>query len=255
MNSIVDIDEILSENEQWRKLEEEWGIPVDLEGDADDDQPVLHRVFSTIDLKTTFDSSFLFKKVRRNLGRQLSKKSASSALEYRDFISNLQNDPMRESSQQFYCVNGQIVSAVSVDEICKKIDDIFKSIEKLSSCSTVRKKVKTLPEIVQCSISATDLSFDDTEYEYNSEIDRHMEEAFQELSSTINSIDRVDMSTLESVTTLVRKFSSILNHPNMKCNPRHQRQCSEKFKDLAEFWKSRAFANEASNKNCNEPNR
>ncbi|XP_045491419.1 uncharacterized protein LOC123691181 [Colias croceus] len=251
MNSIVDIDEILSENEQWKKLEEEWGIPIDLEGD-DDDQPTIQRVLSTIDLKTTFDSSFLFKKVRRNLGRRLSKKSIASAPEYGDFIRNLQNDPMRESSQQFYCVNGQILSAVSVDEICKKIDDIFKSIEKLSSCSTVRKKVKTIPEIVQCSISATDLSFDDTEYEYNSEMDRHMEEAFQELSSTINTIDRGDKSTLESVTTLVRKFSIIVNHPKMKCNPRHQRQCSEKFKDLAEFWKSRAFANEGFSKNCDE---
>ncbi|CAK1545058.1 unnamed protein product [Leptosia nina] len=231
MNSIVDIDDILSENDQWKKLEEEWGNPIDLEVETEEDQPQITRVISCLDLKTTFDSSFLFKKVRRNLGRQLSKKSTASALEYNEFISDLR--PSRESSQHFF----NIVSTASLDEICRKIDDIFKSIDKLSTCSMKRK----LPEVVDCSISATDLSFDDTVQDsYSSEIDRHMEEAFQELSS-IKGAEQIDQSTLESVTTMVRKFSRILEHPIMKCSRRRQRQCSDKFKDLAEFWNSRAF--------------
>lgn len=239
MNSMVDVDEILSENEQWKKLEEEWGIPIDLEVDDRDDQPKLRPVFSCLDLKTTFDSSSLFKKVRRKLGRQLSNNSTKSANEYQDFINNLKN-PCKGSSQQFLCMN-QHISAASVEEICRKIDDIFRSIEKLSTCS-MRKSKYNIPEIVHCSISASDLSFDDTvdESYYDSEIDKHMEEAFHELS-TIKSTERIDQSTLESVTTLVRKFSNILEHPTMKRSVRRQKKCSEKFKDLAEFWKSRAF--------------
>ncbi|XP_047512483.1 uncharacterized protein LOC125054555 [Pieris napi] len=243
MNSIVDTDQILSENEHWKKLEEQWGIPIDLEVDESDDQPKLRPVFSCLDLKTTFDSSFLFKKVRRKLGRQLSKTSTKTAADYQDFLNHL-HDPSKESSQQFLCIQNAI-SASSVEEICKKIDDIFRSIEKLSTCSIRKPKVK-LPEIVHCSISASDLSFDDTvqdESHYDSEIDRHMEEAFHDLS-TIKSTEHIDKSTLESVTTLVRKFSSILEHPTMKHSARRQKQCSEKFRDLAEFWKSHAFNTE-----------
>ncbi|XP_026489985.1 uncharacterized protein LOC113396302 [Vanessa tameamea] len=241
MSTLIDNDTILSENEQWTRLEEEWGKPIDLEVDAEDDSPRIKSAYSTLDLKgTTFDSSFLFKKVRRKIGRQLSKKSTSSALEYNDFISNLKDDPSRESSKQFYFINGQLVSAASIENICDTIDDIFKSIDKLSTVtSTVRKE--KFPDKVQCSISATDLSFDtDTEDTKYSEIERHIEEAFEEFNS-ISAVDAIDQSTLDSVTTLVQKFSSVLNDPVIQCSPRRRRQCCEKFKELADFWKNRAF--------------
>ncbi|XP_050678736.1 uncharacterized protein LOC126974992 [Leptidea sinapis] len=239
MRPVLDIDQILSENKEWRKLEEEWGIPVDLEADNDDDTPQLKPVVSTLDLKTTFDSSFLFKKVRRHVGRQVSK---ISNLEYKDFINDLQHGSSKESSQQFYIVNGQIISATSVDEICKKIDEVFKTIERFAMA-----KANNLPETIACSISTSDLSFDDTnrgdEVNDTDEMERHMEEAFQDLNSTLNNmeLEGVDRSTLDSVTTLVRKYSDVLSRPAVKCSPRRERQCSEKFKDLAEFWKSRAF--------------
>lgn len=237
MTAILDIDDILSENEQWKKLEEEWGIPIDLEVDAEDDTPRMKPVFSSLNLKSpTFDSSFLFKKVRRKIGRQLSKKSTNSALEYNDFISNLREDPSKESSKHFYFVNGQITSAASIEEICDKIDDIFKSIEQLCT-STIKKKV---PDVIQCSISATDLSFDDTREMTNySEIERHIDEAFEQLDVT--GIEGVDQTTLDSVTTLVRKFSKALNNPANRCSPKRRKECCEKFKDLADFWKNRAF--------------
>ncbi|XP_045785038.1 uncharacterized protein LOC123880786 [Maniola jurtina] len=253
MSSIFDADTILSENDQWRKLEEEWKT-VDLI-DIEDDTPNLKPVFSTLDLNgTTFDSSFLFKKVRRKVGRQMSKISSAS-IEYEDFISNIRDDSRNGPSKQFYFVNGQITSAASIEELCDKIDDIFKSIDELSvATSTVRNKSsreskkRIYPDLVQCSISATDLSFDDTvsqkEVTCSSEIERHIgeafEEAFEQINSTIDTLEG-DKSHLESVTTLVRKFSSVINSPMIKCNPRRQRECSDKFKQLTDFWKNQAF--------------
>lgn len=248
MSAIFDADTILSENDQWRKLEREWKT-IDLI-DVEDETPELKPVFSTLDLNgTTFDSSFLFKKVRRKVGRKLSKLSTAS-IEYEDFISNIRDDSRNDSSKQFYFVNGQITSAASIEELCDKIDDIFKSIEELTiATSTVRNKKKPVPDLVQCSISATDLSFDDTVSQNEvatSEIDRQIEEAFEEafeqFNSTIATLDG-DKSHVESVTTLVRKFSSVMNSPMIKCNPRRKRECCDKFKELTEFWKSRALEN------------
>lgn len=239
MSAIIDIDAILSENEQWKKLEEEWGVPIDLEVDTEDDTPRMRPVFSTLNLKApTFDSSFLFKKVRRKLGRQLSKRSTSS-IEYNDFINHLRDDPSKESSKEFYFVNGQIMSAASIDDICDTIDDIFKSIEQLSTSTIKKKKV---PDVVQCSISATDLSFDDTMEETNySEIKKHIDEAFEQFNSNISGIEGIDKTMIDSVTTLVRKFSNALNNPVSHYSPRRRKECCEKFRNLADFWKNRAF--------------
>lgn len=240
-STFLDPEAILSGNEQWIQLEEKWGKPVDLDTEEDHSPGKLQPVFSTLDLmKTTFDSSFLFKKVRRKVGRRLSK---SGVLDYQDFLQELQE---KNQSKQFYFINGQILSAASVEEICDTIDDIFKSVDKLSSAtSTVRKK-NTLPEKVSCSISTDDLSFDDTptEKEKNDsdDVERYIDEAFEKLNHISNmTMDDVDDVTRESVTTLVKKFSSILRNPAVNCNPRRQRQCCNKFKELAEFWKSHAF--------------
>ncbi|CAH2244236.1 uncharacterized protein LOC120624484 [Pararge aegeria] len=247
MSSIFDADTILSENDQWRKLEEEWKT-VDLV-DIEDETPHLKPVFSTLDLNgTTFDSSFLFKKVRRKVGRQISKISTAS-IEYEEFLSNIRDDSKNESTKQFYFINGQLTSAASIEELCDKIDDIFKSIDELSiATSTVRlsAKKKKVPDVVQCSISATDLSFDDTasqkEVTLSSEIDRQLEEAFEEafeqINSTIATVEG-DKSHIDSVTTLVRKFSSVMSSPMIKCNPRRRRECCDKFKELTDFWKNR----------------
>ncbi|KPJ04970.1 hypothetical protein RR46_04086 [Papilio xuthus] len=245
MSGLFDVDDILSDHEEWLKLDEEWGKPIDL--DTEDDQPpYLKSMFSTLDLKkTTFDSSFLFKKVRRKIGRQLSKRSTNSCLDYKDFLNDLQNNRSRESTKQFYFVNGQIMSAGSVEEICDKIDDYFKSIEKLTVTSTIRKS--DIPEVVKCSMSSGDFSFDDTVLKSNTDkcdsedISRFIDQAFNDFNSSIASIEDVDDTTRESVTTLVRKFSIVLNRPSMYCSPRRQRQCCEKFRDLAEFWKKRTL--------------
>lgn len=242
MSSLIDAETILSKNEQWKKLEEEWGKPVDLEVDEEDDSPRIKPVYSTLDLKgTTFDSSFLFKKVTKKVSRQLSKRSTTSALEYYDFIRHLKEDPTRESNSiTEHCVNGEM-TAQSIENICNTIDDIFKSIDKLSSATSTAKKDK-FPERIQCSISATDFSFDDDTEDYDtshySEMDRHIDEAFNNFDSKIEGIDQ---STLDSVTTLVRKFSSVLNDTAIRCSPRRQRKCCEKFMELAEFWRNRAF--------------
>ncbi|KAJ2953044.1 hypothetical protein O0L34_g7434 [Tuta absoluta] len=256
---LIDADLILSHNEQWMKLDQDWKA-VDLETEED---CRLSPVFSTLDLrKTTFDSSFLMKKVRRKVGRQVSKKSiASSDLDYKEFLNDLEDEKTKDLPlKQFYFISGQILSALSVEEICDKIDDIFKSVERLcSATSTIRKPKKkpVLPDLVQCSISATDLSFDDTEdpeKEKNDDddVDRYIDEAFDHLNSTIaslaaaESMDQLNESTKITVTTLVKKFSNILKSPVVQCSPRKakNRQIrSEKFRELAEFWNRKAMEN------------
>ncbi|XP_068629993.1 uncharacterized protein [Battus philenor] len=246
MCALLDTDAILSDHEEWIKLDEEWGKPIDLDTE-DDQRPHLRSGFSTLDLKkTTFDSSFFFKKVRRKIGRQLSKRSATSFLDYKDFLHDLQNNRSRESLKQFYFVNGQIISAGSVEEICGKIDDYFKSIEKLAITSTIRRSKSKIPEVVKCSISSAEFSFDDTVpgvISEHSDVNRIIDEAFDNFNATISSMKDIDESTLESVTTLVRKFSNVLKNPAIKKSPRRQRQCCEKFRDLAEFWKKRTLEN------------
>lgn len=252
--TFIDSDAILSINEEWMKLEEEW-IPIDLETEEDYAPSKLKPMFSSLDLrKTTFDSSFLFKKVKRKIGRQLSK--SSGVLDYKDFIQDLEKEAVKDvPGKDFYFINGQIISAVSVEEICDKIDDIFKSVDKLSSAtSTVRHK-KKIPAVVNCSISTADLSFDDTEdtekeKSDGDDIDNYIDEAFQQLSVTMASLatledDGDDERTRESVTTLVRKFTSILKSPAVRRSPRRKRQCCDRFKDLAEFWNNRAFVGDS----------
>ncbi|KOB78590.1 Uncharacterized protein OBRU01_02120 [Operophtera brumata] len=260
--NLLDSEAILSINEEWMKLEEEW-IPIDLETEEDFTPSNLQPMFSSLDLrKTTFDSSFLFKKVRRKVGRRLSKNS--SKLDYKDFIQDLEKEAVPDVPvKDFYYINGQIISAVSVEEICDKIDDIFKSVEKLcSATSTIRHKKKiNLPAIVNCSISTADLSFDDTEKERAAEdtekeksdgddIDNFIDEAFHQLSVTMASLAILDEDadgdlTKESVTTLVKKFTSILKSPVVNRSSRRKRKCCERFKDLAEFWSNRAFVGDS----------
>lgn len=239
-STFLDPEAILLGNEQWTQLEEKWGEPVDLDTEEDHPPGKLEPVLSTLDLmKTTFDSSFLMKKVRRKVGRRLSK---AGVLDYQDFLQELEE---KNQPKQFYFINGQILSAASVEDICDTIDDIFKSVDKLSSAtSTVRKK--NIPEKVSCSISVDDLSFDDTPTEKEKsdgdDVEKYIDEAFEKLSHLSNmTANDVDDVTRESVTTLVRKFSSILRSPAVNCNPRRQRQCCNKFLELAEFWKSQAF--------------
>ncbi|XP_041977199.1 uncharacterized protein LOC121731693 [Aricia agestis] len=243
MSSIIDAESILMENEHWSRLDEEWGIPVDLEADTEDDFK-LRPVFSSLDLiGSTFDSSVLLKKIRKKVGRKVSKRS-SSVLDYTEFLDDLKKNCNMESSNNFYVVNSEIITAASVEKICKEIDDVFKSIEKLSSATSTLRKGQKFPEVVQCSISIDDLSFDDTKKSsvYNSEIDRHIEEALDQFGSTISSIEKIDQSTLASVTALVQKFSSVLRSPVVTYNwsPKKKRQCCDKFKELIDFWNKRA---------------
>lgn len=252
---LIDTDVLLSGNEQWTKLEQQWGNPIDLE--TEDDRPTkISAAYSTLDLRrTTFNSPYLFKKARRKVSRQHCKKSAT--LDYKDFLKDLEDDVPRELPlKQFYYISGQILSALSVDEICDRIDDIFKSIEKLCSATSTIHKKKILPERVQCSIDASDLSFDDTvddkEKCDSDDVSRYIDEAFDQLNATIdtinnliddNDINKMNQSNKDSVTTLVRKFSSFLKSPVVNQSPRRQRQCNEKFRDLAEFWKTKALEN------------
>ncbi|XP_049867567.1 uncharacterized protein LOC126367839 [Pectinophora gossypiella] len=257
---LLDADLILSGNEQWMKLDQDWKA-IDLE--TEEEPAKLSPVFSTLDLrKSTFDSSFLFKKVRRKVGRKLSKRSMTSELDYKEFLHDLEDEAKDDKLplKQFYFISGQIISALSVEEICDKIDDIFKSVERLcSATSTIRQKKKPeMPKVVQCSISESDildLSFDDTrdserEKCDEDDIDRYIDEAFEQLNSTIANVtgDNFDCDdqSRESVTTLVRKFSRILKSPAVNCSPRRQRRCNSKFRDLAEFWQNKVLEG-----NCN----
>lgn len=233
---LLDLETILLRNEQWMKLEEDWK-PVDLDEDRteEDNEPAMTTMLSALDLKkTTFDSAQLLKKVRRKVARQLSDKSI---IDYNDFIRNLQNNEAND--QQFFFVNGQIISAVSIEEICREIDDIFKSIDRLASATSTLRNRK--PDVVQCSISAGDLSFDDTIDQIDEEkIDQCIEEAFEDLSGSFTSVCQNETSQ-ESVTTLVKRFTSLLNSPTIQCGPRRQRQCCSRFQALADFWNNRAF--------------
>lgn len=238
--NFIDPEAILYGNEQWTQLEEKWGEPVDLE--TDDDPPTsLRPVFSSLDLvKTTFDSSCLLNKVRRKVGRRLSK---NGVLDYKNFLKDLKS---ASPPKNFYSVNKQIISALSVEEICKKIDDIFKSVEKLcSATSTIRKK--GFPDVIGCSISVGDLSFDDTpsqDLTNEENVEEYIDEAFEHFEDLSKmSID--DDASKESVTTLVRKFSSILSSSAVSCNPRRRRERSTKFQELAEFWQNQAFRESA----------
>ncbi|CAH0406259.1 unnamed protein product [Chilo suppressalis] len=227
-------------------LEELWGNPVDLDTDEDIPTSKLRPVFSTLDLrKSTFDSSFLFKTVKRKVARQMSK---SSVLDYNEFLQDLQHNAVEDiPRKQFYYVSGQVLSAMSVEDICTKIDDIFKSIERLcSATSTIRLK-RNVDEIVQCSFSCGDLSFDDTvdpdqEKHASSDVDKYIEEAFEQLNSTIVSIVNknatMDEAAKDSVTALVKIFSNILKAPGHR-QSRRRRESNDKFKDLAEFWRSK----------------
>ncbi|XP_063542139.1 uncharacterized protein LOC134750836 [Cydia strobilella] len=238
MTSFIDADAILSGSEQWVQLDQKWGTPVDL--DTEDDGPRLKTVFSTLDLKkSTFDSSFLFK--RRKLGRNSSKKS----MDYKEFLQDLNDAPRNTPDKQFYFVSGQILSAISVEEICDGIDDIFKSMDKLcSATSTVRinkKRKPSMPDIVQCSISTNGLSFDDTvvnasekEKADSDDVSGYIDEVFGHLDSFTS-----ERSSKESVTTLVRRFTSMLKSP-IKCSPRKRRQCGDRFKELTEFWQAQS---------------
>lgn len=252
MSGIIDAESILSINEEWMKLEEDWK-PVDLETEEDFSPSKLTPVFSSLDLrKTTFDSSFLLKKVRQKIDRQLSKDSV--IVDYKEFLQDLEKEAVKEMpTKQFYYINGQIISAMSVDDICDKIDDIFRSVEKLSSATSTIRLKKKIPERVSCSISSGGLSFDDTEVideekekSDSDDIDKFIDEAFQQLSVTMASMatyseDADNEMSRESVTTLVRKFSSILNSPAVIKNPRRKRECCDRFKELAEFWGGKAF--------------
>ncbi|CAG9115035.1 unnamed protein product [Plutella xylostella] len=271
--SLMDTDAILSSSEHWSRLDEQWGTPIDLEtDDQQDDNFVpptsLQSFFSTIDLrpKHTFDSAIMLRRVQRKVYDSLSKRSAAS-VNYKDFIQELDRDEATHKERvdkQFYYIGGQIISAASVDEICDNIDDIFKSVSKLSATtSTIRpskaaKPAPKIPEVVECSFSTSDLSFDDThdfekEKSDGDDVDRFIDELFDELNQTMASLQTssvLDQSgarildqttTIESVTTLVKKFSSILESPAVKCSPRRQRQCCERFKDLADFWKNRTL--------------
>lgn len=250
---LIDTDVILSGNEQWTKLEQQWGNPVDLETEYD--RPTkISPAYSTLDLRrTTFNSPHLFKKARRRVGRQYLKKSAT--LDYKDFLKDLEeNEPRDLPLKQFYYISGQIFSALSVEEICDRIDDIFKSIEQLCSTTSTIQRKKILPEKVTCSIDASDLSFDDTIEEKekcdSDDVSRYIDEAFDQLNATIDTINnlidddgisKMDQSSKDSVTSLVRKFSSFLKSPVVNHSPRRKRQCNDKFRDLAEFWKSKAL--------------
>lgn len=253
MSILIDTDTILSESDQWLQLEKKWGTPIDLDTD-DDYTPVMKTVFSTLDLmKSTFDSSLLLKNARRNVARSYSK----NTVDYNDFLEDLHDAARNTPDKQFYFISGEIVSAVSVEEICDNIDDIFRSIEQLcSATSTVRlnqlRKKSSLNEVVQCSISTGNLSFDDTpvnasmnEKSDTDDVDRYIDEVFGNFNSTIATLsdNNLDSSSKETVTTLVRKFSSFLKSPSLVCSPKKKRACCDKFKDLAEFWQSRAFPN------------
>lgn len=250
--TFLDAEAILSINDQWMELEEKWGNPVDL--DTEDDQPLrkLEPVLSSLDLRTaTFDSSFLLKKVRRKLGRQISN---ASVLDYKQFTQDLQKRPEKDvQKKDFFYINGEIMSAVSIEDICDQIDDIFRSFDKLcSATSTIREKKKILPQdlpkVVNCSISTTDLSFDDTEMEKTEksgtaveDIDKFIDEAFEQLCGTITSCDFKD-TCKESVTTLVKKFSQLMKNPIVNRSVR-RKKCCDKFQELIEFWNNNALCN------------
>ncbi|XP_063378581.1 uncharacterized protein LOC134665536 [Cydia fagiglandana] len=242
MAFLLDAETILAGIEQWLQLEQKWGSPVDLD-DAQEDldrTPKMKTTFSSLDLKkSTFDSSFVFKTAERKLGKH-SKKS----MEYLEFMEDLKT-PKR--IKPFSYVSGEILSASSVEEICEDIDDVFKSLEKLcSATSTVRfsqvKKRPSINDIVQCSISAADLSFDDT-IEPSQDVDRYIDEVFDNLHTTLASLSRtLDDSAKETVTHLVKKFTTILKSPILKTSPGLKRICGEKFRDLAAFWQGQAVS-------------
>ncbi|XP_059045231.1 uncharacterized protein LOC131841018 [Achroia grisella] len=195
---LLDIDEILATNEQWRRLEEQWGKPVDLDTEEDFMPSTSKPLCDTLDLKrTTFNSSHLFKiKKTKKVNRKPTK---IPSLDYADFIEDLEQfDPSDQPAKQFYYVGGQVLSAASVENICEEIDEIFKSAE-IFCCttSTIRckekpgKRKRVIPSFVERSISYDGLSFDDTivseKVEENKDgLDSFIDEAFGQIDCTIS---------------------------------------------------------------------
>lgn len=250
--TLIDADSVLSEIDQWNELEAAWGTPVDLETeDQDIFTPEVASCFSTLDKKPTFDSGAILKKMQKKFARKVSKKLETSNLGYEEFLQELDMDNQDQDTneKQFYFVGGNILSAMSVNDICNKIDAVFKSIEKLSTLtSTVRLKKnnqeKKFSDIVACSMSTNGLSFDDTK---SSKADEDMDAFIDQLFDIDKSIISLQCSVRmnksgdeiqESVSTLVRKFSSFLENPVIKCSRKRRNSSKEKFKELADFWKN-----------------
>ncbi|XP_028168041.1 uncharacterized protein LOC114358307 [Ostrinia furnacalis] len=203
----LDAESILSSNEQWKKLEEKWGKPVDLDTDDSDREPSkLKPALSSLDLRqTTFDSPFLLKTVRKKLARRLSIKSCIA--DYDDFVKELPNDTFgEEPKKQFYNVSGQMLSAGSVEDICKTIDDVFKSVEDL--CFTTSTNCdKKRPELVPCSMSCSGLSFDDT---------RDTEREKRDSDDVFKSVENLRFST-SSIRYKKRSLPEVV-HCSMSCS-------------------------------------
>lgn len=242
MNTIWDPEAILSINEQWIQLEQKWGNPIDLESEDDQPSRILKTMFSSLDLrKTTFDSSFLTKNIRPK---------ESPLVNYKEFIKDLEATATKDvPRKEFFYINGEIMSAASVEEICDKIDEIFKSVDKLTSAtSTLRLKKHPLPEIVNCSISTADLSFDDTRKKAEppcaslGDIDKCIDEAFQQLN-TFSDLSDGKEGSRGTVTSLVKKFSIVLKSSFVNKAPKRKRECCDRFRELAEFWNGNAFHN------------
>ncbi|CAG9794011.1 unnamed protein product [Diatraea saccharalis] len=241
MTSILrDANDILATIDQWRKLEETWGNPIDLDTDSDEGDipsspPQLHRC----------TSSFLFNSAKEQVWCQFSEKSA--LLDYTEFLQGLQHvDTVDEPRKESYVVDGQILSALSVELICNNIDDIFKSIEDLYTVtSTMRRRKENVKEaVVERSVSYGRLSFDDTaDTEMDTgDIDKYIDEAFQWLNSSKASITAksadTDNATKNSVTALVNKFSNIFKRPALR-GPRRRRESNNGFQNLIDYWRSK----------------
>lgn len=240
--TLIDADSILSEIDQWNKLDTEWGSPVDLETEERElINPEVASFLSTLERKVTFDSAIILKTIREKTVKNVSKDT--STLNYEKFLEDLKKNSSLRNEQPFCFVDRHVHAASSVSTICSKIDAIFRSIEQLCIENTLgsNKKKKerfVLPDVIQCSISTGGLSFDETKESMDKNLDSYIDELFEFFNNTLESLQEMDNSEdiQESVSTLVRKFSTFLCNPVLKC-ARRKRQCSEKFRELTEFWK------------------
>ncbi|KAM3961303.1 uncharacterized protein ACR2FA_004640 [Aphomia sociella] len=250
--NLLDTDQILAENEEWVRLGELWGNPIDLETEEDLAPSKLKPVLSTLNLKkSTFNSSFLFKKKLAPVNKKTSEDADS--LSYEDFLGDLdQFVPSGKPVKQFYFVNGEILSAMSVEDICNEIDNFFNCLD--ATCvktSTIREKKtpkkdkKKIPDFGECSTPVGVLSFDETVQskknnilKRDTSIEDFIDKAFEQINLLSDSVSDAKHSTRNTVTELVRKFKSMFEEPAVKCNPRRKRQCANNFKELTEFWKN-----------------
>ncbi|XP_052750865.1 uncharacterized protein LOC116413390 [Galleria mellonella] len=167
-NFFKDAKKIHALNDQWMRVDEEWGGPVDFETDEELTPSMIKHVnFHTLNLKKAiFSSSNIFEDAEKML--PMNNQWRCLKEEWGEPMDLDTDEDITPSTRKRY-VAGEVLSAGIVENICEETEEIFKTADILSFNTSTISKMKTntkpttkqnaVAEIVECSIL---VSFDDT---------------------------------------------------------------------------------------------